>query len=102
MMDKTVIIAIISSGAFTTIINAILNAINKRNESKSNINKALMCLLGYELKKECMRLVKSKQIEFDDLEQLEELNALYHQMGGNGYVKRLMEKVEKLEVMNNG
>lgn len=100
-MDKTIIIAIISSGAFTTLINAILTYINKRNESKSNISKGLMCLLGYELKKECIRLVKLKNVELDDLEQLEELNALYHEMGGNGYVKRLMEKVEKLEVKNN-
>ena len=100
-MDKTVIIAIISSGAFTTIINAILNYLNKKGESKSNINKALMCLLGYEIKGECHRLIKAKQIELDDLEQLQELNTLYHQMGGNGYVKALMDKVAKLEVKHN-
>lgn len=100
-MNEKIILAILGSGAFTTIVNAILNSINKRNEAKSNINKALMCLLGYELKKECMRLVKAKSIVFDDLEQLEELNKLYHEMGGNGYVKKLMEKVEKLEVQND-
>lgn len=100
-MNEKIILAILGSGAFTTIVNAILNAINKRNEAKSNVNKALMCLLGYELKKECIRLVKLKSVEFDDLEQLEELNKLYHEMGGNGYVKRLMEKVEMLEVQND-
>lgn len=97
-MDKSVVIAIISSGAFTTIINFILNYLNKKNESKSNINKALMCLLGYELKNECHRLIKNKAIGLDDLEQLQELNVLYHQMGGNGYVKALMNKVEHLEI----
>lgn len=100
-MDKTIFIAILSSGAFTAIINAILNHINKKNESKGNINKALMCLLGYELKNECHRLIKSKQVELDDLEQLQELNNIYHKMGGNGYVKTLMEKVEKLEVKHD-
>ena len=101
-MDKTIIIAIISSGAFTTLINAILNYINKRNEAKSNLNKALMCLLGYKLKSECRRLIKENQADFDDLEQLDELNNLYHQMGGNGYVKNLMSKVLSLEVKHNG
>lgn len=101
-MDKTIIIAIISSGAFTTLINAILNYINKRNEAKSNLNKALMCLLGYELKSECRRLIKENQADFEDLEQLDELNNLYHQMGGNGYVKNLMSKVLSLEVKHNG
>lgn len=101
-MDKTIIIAIISSGAFTTLINAVLNYINKRNEAKSNVNKALMCLLGYELKSECRRLIKENQADFEDLEQLDELNNLYHQMGGNGYVKNLMSKVLSLEVKHNG
>ena len=101
-MDKTIIIAIISSGAFTTLINAVLNYINKRNEAKSNLNKALMCLLGYKLKSECRRLIKENQADFEDLEQLDELNNLYHQMGGNGYVKNLMSKVLSLEVKHNG
>ena len=97
-MDKTVIIAILSSGAFTAVINAFLNYLNKKNESKSNINKALMCLLGYEIKTECHRLIKQKKLELDDLKQLQELNDLYHIMGGNGYVKALMDKVKGLEV----
>lgn len=100
-MDKTIIIAILSSGAFTTIINALLNYFNKKNENKSVVNKALMCLLGYELKNECHRLIKAKAVVLDDLEQLQELNNIYHLMGGNGYVKTLMTKVEHLEVKHN-
>lgn len=100
-MDKTIIIAIISSGAFTTLINAVLNYLNKRSEKKSNINKALMCLLGYELKNECHRIIKAKNLSLNDLEQLQELNNIYHEMGGNGYVKSLMSKVEQLEVKND-
>lgn len=97
-MDKTIVIAILSSGAFTAIINTLLNYLNKKSESKSNITKALMCLLGYEIKGECYRLIKTKQVDFEDLRQLQELNSLYLNMGGNGYVKTLMEKVENLEV----
>ena len=97
-MDKTIVIAIVSSGAFTAFINAIINYLNKKNENKSNISKALMCLLGYEIKAECHRLIKAKQVELDDLEQLQELNNLYHSMGGNGYVKSLLDRVERLEV----
>ena len=100
-MDKTILIAILGSGAFTTIVNAFLNYLNKKNENKSNISKALMCLLGYEIKTECHRLIKSKAVDLNDLEQLNELNELYHQMGGNGYVKTLMDNVKKLEVKHN-
>ena len=96
-MDNTILIAIISSSAFTTLLNFILNRVDK----KSNINKALMCLLGYEIKGECRRLIKSKQATLDDLEQLEELNKIYRDFGGNGYVKNLMEKVGRLEVTHD-
>lgn len=96
-MNDTLIIAILSSSFVTTLLNFVLNRLDK----KSNINKALMCLLGYELKNECHRLIKQKHIELDDLEQLQQLNTLYHEMGGNGYVKALMNKVEHLEVHHN-
>lgn len=100
-MDRTVIIAIVSSGAFTAIVNAVINFLNKKNEAKSNINKALMCLLGYEIKSECRRLIKERSVELNDYEQLQELNTLYKDMGGNGFVKSLMDKVSKLEVKHN-
>lgn len=96
-MDNTILIAIISSSAFTTLLNFILNRVDK----KSNINKALMCLLGYEIKGECRRLIRSNQVTLEDLEQLEQLNKIYHDFGGNGYVKNLMEKVGRLEVTHN-
>lgn len=96
-MDNTIIIAIISSSAFATLINYVLNRVDK----KSNINKALMCLLGYEIKGECRRLIRAKEVTLDDLEQLEELNKIYHDLGGNGYVKSLMSKVGGLEVIHN-
>ena len=96
-MDNTILIAIISSSAFTTLLNFILNRFDK----KSNINKALMCLLGYEIKGECRRLIRAKEVTLDDLEQLEELNKIYHDLGGNGYVKSLMSKVGNLEVVHN-
>lgn len=97
-MNDTLIIAILSSSFVTTLLNFVLNRIDK----KSNINKALMCLLGYELKNECHRLIKQKHIELDDLEQLQQLNNVYHQLGGNGYIKALMSKVEHLEIHHGG
>lgn len=97
MIDNTILIAIISSSAFTTLLNFILNRVDK----KSNVNKALMCLLGYEIKGECRRLIKAKEVTLEDLEQLEELNKIYRDFGGNGYVKNLMEKVGRLEVTQN-
>lgn len=96
-MDNTIVLAIISSSAFTSLLNFILNRFDK----KSNLNKALMCLLGYEIKNECRRVIKNKELTLDELEQLEELNKIYHELGGNGYVKNLMAKVGSLEVKHN-
>lgn len=96
-MENSIIIAVLSTSAFSTLLNFLLNRIDK----KGNINKALMCLLGYEIKSECIRLLKNKHADFEDLEQLEELNKIYHDMGGNGYVKNLLDKVSKLEVKDH-
>ena len=93
-MENSIIIAVLSTSAFLTLLNFLLNRIDK----KGNINKALMCLLGYEIKSECRRLIKNKSADFEDLAQLEELNKIYRDFGGNGYVKNLLEKVSKLEV----
>ena len=93
-MENSIIIAVLSTSAFSTLLNFLLNRIDK----KGNINKALMCLLGYEIKSECRRLIKNKSADFEDLAQLEELNKIYRDMGGNGYVKNLLDKVGKLEV----
>lgn len=93
-MENSIIIAVLSTSAFSTLLNFLLNRIDK----KGNINKALMCLLGYEIKSECRRLIKNKSADFEDLAQLEELNKIYRDMGGNGYVKNLLDKVSKLEV----
>lgn len=93
-MENSIIIAVLSTSAFSTLLNFLLNRIDK----KGNINKALMCLLGYEIKSECRRLIKNKSADFEDLAQLEELNKIYRDFGGNGYVKNLLEKVSKLEV----
>ena len=96
-MENSIIIAVLSTSAFSTLLTFLLNRIDK----KGNINKALMCLLGYEIKSECIRLLKNKYADFEDLEQLEELNKIYHDMGGNGYVKNLLDKVSKLEVKDH-
>lgn len=93
-MENSIIIAVLSTSAFSTLLNFLLNRIDK----KGNINKALMCLLGYEIKSECRRLIKNKSADFEDLAQLEELNKIYRDFGGNGYVKNLLDKVSKLEV----
>ena len=97
-MDRSILVAVVSSGAFTALLNFIFNIINEKRKQGSDISKALMCLLGYEIKAECHRLLKENEITLNDLEQLQELNNVYHEMGGNGYVKTLMDKTEELPI----
>lgn len=97
-MSETIIIAIISSSAFTALINAIINLITKRNEKETLTQKGIMCLMGYTIRTQCEKLIQDGHISITEYRQLQELNITYHSMGGNGYVKALMEKVDKLPV----
>lgn len=99
-MSETLIIAIITSSAFATLVNTIINKIFDRNKDSELLKKALMCVLGYQVKHEAEKMVKKKQIKLNDYKQLQELNATYQSLGGNGYVHALMEKIESKEIID--
>ena len=97
-MTETILVAIITSSAFTSIVNAIINKVFDKKNDNDLMKKALMCVLGYQVKHEAEKLVKQKTIKLNDYKQLQELNATYKSLGGNGYVHALMEKVESKDI----
>ena len=97
-MNETILVAIISSGALSSLISALITFISKRNEKQSFTEKGVMCLMGFTIRNQCEKIIKEGHLSITEYRQLQELNITYHSMGGNGYVKALMEKVEKLPI----
>lgn len=98
-MSETILVAIISSSALSTLISTIIAFISKKSEKQSLTEKGVMCLMGFTIRNQCEKIIKEGHLSLTEFRQLQELNITYHTMGGNGYVKALMEKVEKLPIV---
>lgn len=95
-----ILLAILGSSSLTAIITAIINAISKRKDGKSLDHKLLVALAGYRIRLACKEAIDKNGISLEELKQLQEMNSLYHENGGNGFVKVLMEKVVKLPIID--
>ena len=95
-----IILAILGSSSVATIITTIINAITKKKEGQSLDHRLLVALAGYRIRLACKEAIKDNGISYEELKQLQELNALYKNNGGNGFVKVLMEKVAKLPIID--
>lgn len=116
----TLLVAIIASGAFTSIVTALIDLPGKRKKQSQQINETLEALvkevneikqvntkvdkleeavkhiLLYILREDCIRYINAGYIEVDELRALHEQFCSYKEIGGNGYVDNLMERVNKL------
>ena len=95
-----ILIAILGSSSVATIITTIINAITKKKEGQSLDHKLLIALTGMEIRKACKQALKENGISYEELKQLQEMNLLYKKNGGNGFVKVLMEKIERLPIID--
>lgn len=91
-MEK-IILAIIGSGLLTTLFNFLLTRFSK----KSNVEKAVMQLLGMNIRERCEAALERNSISSEELRQIKDMNRLYKEMGGNGYVHSLMKKIDLLD-----
>lgn len=96
-MSDELIIAILGSSAVSSVVSALISRINKRDDLQSG----MVALLGFQVRTTCEKIIKEKKITISEFRQLQELNAIYHKLGGNGYVKALMEKVSKAEIVED-
>lgn len=90
-----IILAILGSSVIATIVSFILDRIKLKDTNTLGIK----CLLGFEIRRECERLLLIEgNINLEEFRQLEELYATYKQYNGNGFVDGLMDKVRKLPI----
>lgn len=103
MDAQAILIAIIGSGAFSTIVSLIVGQINKYFESKSGMSNGMRLILKDRLRFLCIRYIEQGWIYADELEDLLSMHACYHtKLDGNGYLDTLIDRVKKLEIRGVG
>lgn len=102
-MDTQIIIAVISSGLLTTIINRIFTYLDKRAELRSGVTHGLRLVLKDRLRFLCTRYIEQGWIYEDELEDIMAMHSTYHDtLKGNGYLDELMRRVNTLPIKGVG
>ena len=95
----TFLLAIITSGLLTTIINRIFTVRDRKREKESAATIGIRTLLQVDIRKLCEEYIVEGSIRKDDLEDIIQLWKVYHvTLGGNGYLDTIMEKVKALPI----
>lgn len=99
----TIIVAIIGSGAFNTLLNYVLSSKEKKETSNNSTEKALRLMMKDRLRFLCMHYITQGWIYEDELEDIMAMHSLYHNdLKGNGFLDNQMEKVKNLELRGVG
>lgn len=92
---KEIILTILSSGALSAIIGSIVAGL----QSKNSVRNGLKQLLYFNIKHDCINALQAGYIDNASLEALHESWEIYHnELGGNGYLDNLMDRVTRLEI----
>ena len=99
----TILVAVIGSGVFNTLLGYILSARERRKSRNEEVNKSLRLLMKDRLRFLCMHYVRQGWIYEDELEDIISMHNCYHDdLGGNGYLDELMRRTKNLEVRGIG
>lgn len=95
-MSEGVLIAVI-----TVIGGALVAEISSSIKTRNLMRKGVMCSLGSDIRRDCNEAIEKGSISLIELRRINENNDVYHSLGGNGHVKALLEKINKLPVVND-
>ena len=94
-----ILLAIIGSGALSSIIAGIFSLIQNRKNKKDGVSKGVRQLLYDRIKYLGRCYISDGTISAEDLEDLMQMHGIYHtDLGGNGYLDNLMEQVKHLPI----
>lgn len=94
-MDNAIIIAMVGSSAFTVVVNAIIELLKNIFGNKSRTSKAINFCLLYSIQNYGKELLDKGVIYAEEYKQFCEMYHTYKALGGNGYIDRLKEEVDK-------
>lgn len=99
-----IIIAIIGSGALSTLISALVSNHNMKKKSEAGQTKALQLLLLGEIKRTGRDYLAQGYLSMEDLKAYTEMYDCYHDpldkggLGGNGFAESIYAQVKKLPI----
>ena len=98
---KEIIIAVVTSGAFSALVSYILTAHSTRKRKDKGIEAGVRMMLYDRIKERSRHYIEQKYIPSDELEDIIEMHRIYHtDLGGNGFLDSLMEQVKALPITN--
>lgn len=95
-MTQEVLIAIISSGAAVTLLNFFLGLLKDLWDRKNGLRAAMRILLDDRLTCLGEKYLEAGWISMENMKIYTKMHQAYRSLGGNGYHKALIEKLEKL------
>lgn len=99
----TIIVAIIGSGVLNTILNYLISIREKRMDRNSGEKKGIRLIMKNNVRTLCDKYIQQGWIYEDELEDLIAMHKCYHDdLGGNGFLDKLMNKVMNLEIRGIG
>ena len=98
-MNQTIIIAIISSGALSTLITGLFSIYKSRKEKQDGVTAGVRMLLYDRVKFLGKKYLEKGMVTAEELEDLVEMHRLYHNMGGNGFLDSIMDSVKHLQII---
>lgn len=94
-----IVLAIIGSGVLTTILNRIFAISDRKREKDTVLVVGLRTLLRVQIRSLGKKYISDGSIDHDDLDDLTELWKVYHDdLGGNGYLDTIMQRVKALPI----
>ena len=96
-MNETIIIAIISSSAFATLLSFCTQLIRDRMKNKHGVAAGVKIILYDRIKWMGNKYIDRGFITSEELEDLVEMHRIYHdELIGNGFLDEIMKKVKAL------
>lgn len=98
---KEILIVILSSSAFSTLVAIIANALINNNKRKKDdigtVKEGLKSVLYFQIKSACSDALKEGEIDSETLEAILKSWDIYHnKLGGNGYLDKYISDIKKL------
>lgn len=99
----TIVVAVLGTGVLNTLVNHVITSREKKKNKDTGVCKATRLLMKTQLRSLCMTYIEQGWIYEDELEDLMAMHGCYHDdLDGNGFLTKLMSRVESLEIRGVG
>ena len=100
-MTNTIIIAIISSGALSTLISGLFSLWQMKKKKQDGVSEGIKILLYDRIKHLGKAYIERGYVTAEELEDLTTMHNIYHDpdgLNGNGFLDTLMNNVKHLPI----